>query len=148
MAKKSSQPDDTPLSKRLRELAEKVNLTRDQLMRMSLLPTDKEQTIMEMVAEGNALIEADEAKTTNALKLPGGIEVRVVSEKPEVIEALNKDVKQANNPYFQARMTVLGKYPEWRRNEINNMEKEGNLSNRFYADFVTQVSTLGDKLSQ
>ena len=87
---------------------------------------------MEMVAEGNKLIAEDEARKTQAPPAP----VQAPQEK-----------SQSDNPYFQARMKILEKYPEWRRNEVKRMEKEGNLSNRFYDDFVSQVRELGDKLS-
>jgi hypothetical protein len=51
------------------------------------------------------------------------------------------------NPYLRARTKVLTDYPEWRRNEIQEMEKEMNLDNRFYNEFVKDVARLGDVFS-
>jgi hypothetical protein len=51
------------------------------------------------------------------------------------------------NPYTQARIKVLEEYPEWRREEIAEMEKTGNINNRHYEDFVHTVTMLGDSLS-
>jgi len=54
---------------------------------------------------------------------------------------------ESQNPYIQARHKILSAYPEWRRNEIADMEKTGNTNNRFYTDFVHEVAVLGDSLS-
>jgi hypothetical protein len=51
------------------------------------------------------------------------------------------------NPYLQARNKILADYSEWRRNEIAEMEKTGDINNRFYNDFVHEVAILGDSLS-
>jgi len=80
--------------------------------------------------------------------------------KFEASERLKKDVealhKQAgvkktvgqaltsNNPYLRARNEVLEKYPAWRRNEIAEMERLGNVNNKYYAEFCHDVAVLGD----
>ena len=70
----------------------------------------------------------------------------------EEAPALKKTVKKAGsvaysgNPYMQARQKVLEGYPEWRRIEVATMEKTGDVNNRFYADFVQSVVTLGDEI--
>lgn len=47
-------------------------------------------------------------------------------------------------PYLRARVQVLMRYPEWRRNEVLEMERVNDLDNRHYGDFVKEVVALGD----
>jgi hypothetical protein len=53
----------------------------------------------------------------------------------------------SDNPYLKARIAVLDKMTDFKRNEIKEMEKIGDTDNRFYADFVHEVSCLGDIFS-
>lgn len=48
------------------------------------------------------------------------------------------------NPYLRARIEILNNYPEWRKNEIIEMERIKNTDNRAYNDFVHDVAVLGD----
>ncbi len=60
--------------------------------------------------------------------------------KQKVATALNRD-----NPYLRARNEVLEKYSAWRRNEIAEMERLGNVNNKHYAEFCHDVAVLGDQ---
>lgn len=85
-----------------------------------------------LIAEGNKLLmtEATPVKKTAKSKLSANI------------------ATSSSNPYTKARMMVLEKLPEWRRKELARMEKTGDINNRFYHDFISEVMTLGDQLSQ
>lgn len=63
--------------------------------------------------------------------------------EPASIGTITKatDVK---NPYLRARIEVLTKYPEWKRNEIKEMERTMNINNLHYDAFVHEVAVLGD----
>jgi len=108
------------LGERLKELAAQMEAKK---LKTNLPP--KQPTISDLVAEGNRLL-AEETK-----------------EKPAPIEV----PASTENPYIQARNMVLKKLPEWKRHEIENMEKSGNLDNDYYRDFVHQVAVKGDQLS-
>ena len=85
-----------------------------------------------LIAEGNALLktEAVPVKKTSKTKLSAALST------------------SSSNPYTKARAMVLEKLPEWRRKELARMEKTGDINNRFYQDFISEVSALGDQLSQ
>ena len=56
------------------------------------------------------------------------------------------------NPYLLARLKILSDYPEWRRNEIADLElavhgQTSLINNRHYDDFVHEVAVLGDSLT-
>ena len=70
-------------------------------------------------------------------------------EKPkDEKKKLEKKLAQNDkNPYVRAREELLSK-SKILRTDIERMEREGNTSTRIYLDFVAQVKTLGDKLSQ
>jgi hypothetical protein len=59
---------------------------------------------------------------------------------------VSKQVKalDTQNPYLRARIEILTKYPEWRRKEVQEMERTGDINNKFYLDFVHDVAVLGD----
>lgn len=48
------------------------------------------------------------------------------------------------NPYLRARLKILADYEDWRRNEIEQLEKTGDLNNKNYLSFVKEVAALGD----
>ncbi len=50
----------------------------------------------------------------------------------------------SGNPYLRARLKILADYKEWRRNEIEQLEKSGDLNNSHYLSFVKEVTALGD----
>jgi hypothetical protein len=45
----------------------------------------------------------------------------------------------SDNPYLKARIEVLTKMNEWRRNEIKQMEDKGDTNNRFYSQYLVAV---------
>jgi len=51
------------------------------------------------------------------------------------------------NPYLRARLQVLMKYPQWRRNEVLEMERTGHINNPHYDSFVHDVAVQGDRNS-
>lgn len=51
------------------------------------------------------------------------------------------DIVASENPYLIARTKVLNGYKEDRRIELAAMERDGNIHNRFYAQFVADVVT-------
>ena len=53
------------------------------------------------------------------------------------------------NPFIKAKNIILNKWKGnintlWKYNEIVNMEKSGNVNNRFYDDFIHEVRLLGE----
>ena len=55
------------------------------------------------------------------------------------------DTVAKENPYLQARLKVLAGYKEGRRIEIAAMERDGNIDNRWYAEFIADVvAAAGD----
>jgi hypothetical protein len=117
-------------SEKLRELAMRKTANE----RKNLKPTSRIPTIAEMIAEGEKLLREDaKVKAVTGLVAP--------TKKKTDLPPTNQ------NPYVQARHQILSKYPEWRRKEVAEMEKTGNLNNQFYDAFIKEVSVLGDKLS-
>ena len=109
------------LGEKLREMANQE--------RKGLKPTKKAPTLAEMIAEGGRLLDEEQKKTTPK---------KVSTPSP---------IETSSNPYVKARNKILQGYNEWRRREIAEMEKTGNVNNRFYNDFVHEVAVLGDSLS-
>ncbi len=94
---------------------------------------DHIETIAELIAEGDRLLKQEaKAKAPKAARR---------STKP-------KEVETSNNPYRQARLTILSEMDSEKRNLIERLEKEGKTDSPQYKDFVTQIQKLGDKLSQ
>jgi len=52
--------------------------------------------------------------------------------------------KTEGSVYRQARERVLKDLPEWRRNEVLEMEATHNTDNRYYNDFVRNVIALAE----
>jgi hypothetical protein len=100
------------------------------------LPDD--ELIRFLAAEGAKLIAAEPKKPRVIPK------EAVAKEKAKLEDVLGITSK---NPYVRARVAVLRKYPEWRRNEIRDMEQSGNINNKKYAEFVHEVAVLGDQFS-
>jgi hypothetical protein len=118
------------LSDKLRELAQRKTAKE----RSNLKPTKHQPTIAEMIAEGEKLLAED-------------LQVKkAIGTSPEKPPKANIP-PTSSNPYLQARHKVLQAYPQWRRNEVAEMEKTGNLDNKFYAAFIKDVSIEGDRLS-
>ncbi len=98
-------------------------------MRDNLKPLNKLPTIAELVAEGDRLLEEEER-----LKSP--------PPPPEPIKLV-----KGKNPYSLAKDIIIRKLPAWKRREIEEMEKTGNINNRTYDDFIRQVHDLGDTMN-
>ena len=105
-----------------------------------LKKTIKDQSINDLIAEGNKLLKKDIPK--ESAKEP-------TKEIPIVLpKSLDTNTGETStNPYIKARIQVLKTLKPWRRSEIETMEREKNIDNKFYQEFVDMVITLGDKLS-
>jgi hypothetical protein len=104
------------------------------------LPLD--QLISYLAAEGTKLLEAEEKTKKTAPKL---LPTPKVDDSNKLTAALATSSK---NPYVRARQIVLEKLPEWRKKELAEMEKTGNVNNTKYKEFVAEVAKLGDTLSE
>lgn len=90
------------------------------------------QLMGHLAAEGEKLL-----KTEEKIKKP-------VDDAKKLDAALALSSK---NPYIRARVAVLQKMPKWKRNEIHDMERNRNIDNPHYQEFVHEVAILGDNLS-
>ena len=99
------------------------------------LPID--QLISYLAAEGMKLLEA-EAKAKKPM-VPK-------AKKDDSLKLDNSLAASSKNPYARARAQVLSKMAAWKRKEIEEMEKTGNLNNDRYKDFIAEVAKLGDTL--
>lgn len=104
------------------------------------MPTpDHEESIAELVAEGERLL-AEEEKLKSKQKT-------AAPAKDESKDLTNKLGSMSTNPYVRARVEVLNKMPKWKRSEIEEMEKTGNINNQYYDQFCKDVRILGDTFS-
>lgn len=87
-----------------------------------------QETIDELIAEGNRLLEEDAKKSKTSPK--------VKSKTPP-----------SNNPYVRARNQILSEMDPEKRKLIERLEKEGNKDCSQYKDFIEQIRKLGDQLS-
>lgn len=107
------------LNERLKELAAAMDAKKQGLP----VPAPSKPVPLEnIIAEGNAILEKESPP------------------KPEFPST-------PTNPYVRARIEVLKGMKDWRRREVEEMEKTGNLDNKYYMDFVKEVAQLGDKYS-
>ncbi len=83
---------------------------------------DHEETIDELIAEGNRLLEQD-AKTTPPT------------------------TTSSDNPYLLARKKILSEMTEEKRKLIERLEREGKTDSYQYEDFVKQIYKLGDSMT-
>jgi len=95
-------------------------------------------------AELISFLAAEGEKLLGTEKTVGRVKPKIVDERKKLDATLSLSSK---NPYVRARIVILQKLPAWRRNEIAEMEKTGNIDNKFYEEFVHEVAILGDKLS-
>lgn len=65
-------------------------------------------------------------------------------QRTKAAEVTSSATVSKDNPYYKARQRVLSDLPEWRRKEVLEMEKIGNVDNRYYEDFVRQVIALAE----
>jgi hypothetical protein len=97
------------------------------LSRLNLNPNESPQSLDDAIAEGIKLLKNES------------------NPKPQKKRASKKKVK--SNPYVQAREEILSKLPEWKQHEIIRMEKDNDINNKYYSDFVHSVAVYGDSLS-
>ena len=90
---------------------------------------DHEETIDELIAEGNRLLEQEAQK---AIKTQAAVPTPTPS---------------SDNPYLRARKKILSEMTEEKRKLIERLEKEGKTDSYQYEDFVAQVCKLGDSMS-
>jgi len=131
MAKKITNDDNF---KKYQERLAELNNTIDQqtiLSASSDLPSG--QLINDLIKDGNLLLES-ETKSIRKSK------VQSKEKNPDTIDVASK------NPYIRARIMVLNKMPAFKRKEIEEMEKTGNIENDKYKQFVKEVSNIGDTL--
>lgn len=70
-----------------------------------------------------------------------------VAATPAVVQKKTDPLPSTSqNAYVQARCKILTGYTPFKRQEIADMEKTGDINNRFYAEFVHEVAVLGDQL--
>lgn len=90
---------------------------------------DHEETIDELIAEGNRLLEQEAQKAAKAQA------------------AVPPPTPSSDNPYLRARKKILSEMTEEKRKLIERLEKEGKTDSYQYEDFVAQVRKLGDSMS-
>jgi hypothetical protein len=108
----------------------------------NLIPPKRQSTnlgklAMDLCAEGQALLDAEE-------KAKAPVAAPPVDDKKKLDTAL---ATASPNPYVRARIKVLNGMTESRRKMIETMEKTGDINNRTYDDFTKAVAEQGDKLS-
>lgn len=119
-----------------RYTARMSRLQKEKLTPSPELPID--QLIVALCAEGMLLLEAEEkAKAAPAMK-----------PKDEAKRLHSTLAAGDPNPYVRARAQVLSKMTDAEHKRIEEMEKTGDTKNHMYSNFISEVSKLGDKLSE
>lgn len=85
----------------------------------------------------------------NSKTLPNTYKNRVAEYKKSQESSVENSAPSAcpQNPYRKAREMIFSKLSAWRKEEILKMEKNKDVNNRFYSDFVNEVIQLGDSLT-
>lgn len=110
----------------------------DKLIPMDNPPSDLNQLMNRLAAEGRELLEKE--KLTGLKKL--------VPEKPTPAKVLESALGLIDkNPYVRARAQVLKDLPADKRKAIEEMERTGNTENTRYSEFLKMVRVLGDRFS-
>lgn len=90
---------------------------------------DHDESIEELIAEGNRLLEQEaQKKSTSQPSVP-------------------PTTPSSDNPYLRARKKILSDMTEEKRKLIERLEKEGKTDSYQYQDFIVQVSKLGDSMT-
>lgn len=100
---------------------------------ISIIP-DHEETITELIAEGDRLL-AEEAAASKP------------DPSDSAVPTPTKKIAESSNPYLRARMTILAEMDSEKRKLIERLEKEGKTDSYQYTDFVSQIQKLGDSLT-
>jgi hypothetical protein len=98
---------------------------------------DHQETLDELIAEGDRLLKLDEKKTTPPAPKP-------TVKKPDPIIS---NAPLSKNPYVRARTKVLMAMPEGERKVIEKMEKGELPQDSRYERYVKAIMTEGDKFS-
>ena len=113
-----------------------------QLSAQKAKATKRDQTIAEMVAEGNRLLEEEE-REKNSKKKP-----EPPKPQPDETTKLESTLGSiSENPYIRARVQLLNKMTPEARKVIERIEKGELERNHVYDRFVHDVALLGDNLS-
>ncbi len=128
MAKKTN--DFEPYEDKLK----KVKLSDGLYSRKNLPIPDHEETVTELVKEGEKLIAEEEKIRKKS----------VVSETKRLETKLGST---SNNPYIRARCDIMSKWTSEKLKLFEEMEKGIRPKDHRYDDFVREVAKLGDKMS-
>lgn len=90
---------------------------------------DHEESIDELIAEGDRLLEQEAQKAAKSQA------------------ATPPTVASSDNPYLRARKKILSEMTEEKRKLIERLEKEKKTDSYQYKDFVDQIRKLGDSMS-
>jgi hypothetical protein len=107
---------------------------KDMFNRLNVPIPDHEETLDEILAEGERLIQAE-------LKLKSPKTKKTVKTKS------NLTSENSNNPYIKARMQLFSKMDPAKKHWIDQVERGELKKDRCYDDFVKEVAILGDALS-
>lgn len=121
---------------------DKINLSKDS--RYNLPQPDHQETLAELIAEGFRLL-AEEEKEKKTKSPVSSQDILGHTPKSSLEDKLGS---MSDNPYIRARCEILKKMSAIARNEIEKMEKNGNINNRLYNDFVKNVRIRGDQLAE
>jgi len=97
------------------------------------------ELIAHLEAEGLKLLAEEEKKNP----APAPVPIKRKDERKELDATL---ALNSTNPYVRARVMILQKLPAWKRKELEQMEKTGDINNKYYQQFVHDVRVLGDTL--
>lgn len=128
MAKKSS-------NESYEDKLRKVKLSDGLYSRKNLPIPDHEETIAELLKEGERLL-AEEEKLRQR---------NVVTETRRLETKLGST---SSNPYIRARCDIMSKWATDKLKLFEEMENSTRPKDHRYDDFVREVAKLGDKLSE
>ncbi len=117
----------------LNEILKKVKLPNG---RGTLPIPDHEETLTELIQEGQRLLDAEEKKKTRKSAKKGSVKQKKISKNFET------------NPYYMAKQILLaGEYKQMKL-VIEQMDKGEIPKDRMYNEFVKAIAFLGDKMSK
>lgn len=112
----------------------KVKLNDGLYSRKNLPISDHEETIAELIKEGQRLIEEEEKLRKQSIII-------------ETKQLESKLGSLSTNPYIRARCNILSRMSKDKLKLIEDMEKGTVPKDHRYDAFAKEVATLGDKLS-
>ena len=114
----------------VKKLTDNEKKLSDRLKGINLKPVATEQSIKDLIVEGDKLLKEDETTVI-----------------PKTITKTITKISNSNNPYLRAKIKILADMASNFRCEILELEKTNNLDHRFYNEFVEKVADLGDQYS-